>query len=330
MLHRDPLDAEALARQIEFQRRHAWNVERDLPWSLGIDAAKCLLPLDEEAIAFPGASPEQRRIISHWMGLVVNTTIAEMENVIHKLREIAWDRILRSYPVNPEMRELGELFFEEETKHARAFTRYVDLYCKSQGMDREALGRLMPQAFGSLFQRATIANARAGGHAFWWVVASVEEVSLEIYRQIHPTRSTLDPLFYQIHRRHAEDEARHRNYAFLMLELIDRRRGSVSRLLHKRLDLIFAQLFSIGWVVAELGRVFSARDLASQHPFFAELAGCLPLLERVRLPELFRRVVVSAPYISLMINTHYHRFTMQTAREQNAWSLPLPRPRLVR
>ncbi len=45
-----------------------------------------------------------------------------------------------------------------------------------------------------------------GGHAFWWVVAVVEEVALLIYQAVYRHRKQMDPLFYQIHRKHFEEE----------------------------------------------------------------------------------------------------------------------------
>src|SRR4029078_6172007 len=144
------LDDVSLAAQIELQRKHAWDLEKDIDWKVGIDGGKFLLPLDEDAIAFPGATARQRMAISQLMGLVINSTIAEMEDVIHKLKDTAWNTLLRKYPVNPEIRALGELFCEQERKHSRAFDRYIQLFCDAQGIARSDLDRLVPKAFGSL------------------------------------------------------------------------------------------------------------------------------------------------------------------------------------
>lgn len=322
------LDDVSLAAQIELQKKHAWDLEKDIDWKMGVDPEKFLLPLDADAIAFPGASESQRLALSQLMGLVINATIAEMEDVIHKLKDSAWNGLLRKYPVNPEIRELGELFFEEERKHSRAFDRYIQIFCESQGIARADLDRLLPKSFGSLFLKAIIANANWGGCAFWWVVASVEEVSIELYKQIHKYKKEIDPLFYTVHRKHLEDEARHRSYAFLMLELIEKTETGPIQKLFRKGDLLCAQIFSAGWVLAELHKVFEVEALRGRHPFFAELATCLPLLRKVPPATLLRRFFVSAPYISLVLNAKNHRLTLRAAKQQHMPLVPLPDPEL--
>ena len=74
----DPTKFELLGRQISLQRRMAWDLESGIPWKLGVDTGKILLPLDDANIAFPVASAEQRLALSQFMGLVVNATISEM------------------------------------------------------------------------------------------------------------------------------------------------------------------------------------------------------------------------------------------------------------
>jgi hypothetical protein len=328
-MHVDPLDYEALREQIRWQREKTWSLEDGLPWSRGVDPDRYCLPLDDDAVAFPGLAEAQRVVLSQYLGLVVNGTIAEMEGVIHKLKDVAWGRLLRRYPVNPEMRELGELFFEEELKHARMFGRYNDVFCRSLGIDPDALGRLMPRAFGSLFQRAVIDNARTGGHAFWWLVSSAEEVSIAIYQSLHRWRDAMDPLYFAVHRRHLEDESRHRNYAVLMLELVKRSRGGSPwrRLWHRKTDLLFSQLFSTLWVVSELTKVFEAKKLAGAHPFFETLASCLPHFRQVGPVRLVEKLFVSAPYVSLVLNTRYHRHTLAIAKALRTPSFPFPAPK---
>jgi len=325
----NPLDALSLVSQIKLQRKHMWNIEKDIPWEQGIDPTKYFLPLDKDAIVFPHANADQRLVLSQLMGLVINSTISEMEGVIHKLKDLAWEQILRSYPANPEMWELGELFFKEEKKHSVAFARYIEMFCETTGIRNRHLDHILPKAFGSIFQKAIIANAKAGGHAFWWVVATVEEVSIEIYKQMHHHKTAIDPLFYTVHRRHAEEESRHRNYAFLMLDLVRRRMPSLQRFFHKRTDLLFAQAFSTGWIVTELHKVFYTEKLSKAHPFFATVSSCLPLIKAFSIPKLFEQLFVRAPYISLVLNTRNQVETAKMARRHKALSLPLPKVKLV-
>ncbi len=320
----------SLEKQVALQKEQAWDLEDDIDWSQGVDLSKYFLPLDKESIAFPELNPTQRLALSQLLGLVINSTIGEMEGVIDRLRDVAWEELLRRYPVNPEMRELGELFFAEEQKHARAFARYIEVFCASTGVPRQSLERLMPKSYGSHFLAAIRANARAGGFAFWWVVAGVEEVSIQVYQMMHKHEAKLDPLFFNVHRKHLEDEARHRGYAFLMLELAQSSPGSLKERLVRKTDLMLAQVMTAGWVLAELHRIFDAAALKDEHPFFKTIAECLPAIKKVGLFELGRRLFKSAPYISFVLNLHHQKQTARFAKKYKIWHLPLPTPVIPR
>ncbi len=316
-----------LEKQAALQRDNSWDLDRDIDWSRGVDLGKYLLPLDRDAIAFPNLGASQRLALSQLLGLIINATIAEMEGVIDRLRDVAWDQLLRRFPVNPEMRDLGELFFEEEQKHAQAFCRYIDVFCASSGVQKQSLEMLLPKAFGSRFLKAIRLNASQGGFAFWWVVAGVEEVSVQIYQMMHKHQSSLDPLFFQIHRKHLEDEARHKNYAFLMLELAQSAPGSFKEKCLRKTDLVLAQVMTAGWVMAELHRIFEVENLKEEHPFFAEIASCLPALRSVPIWDLGRRLFVTAPYLSSVLNLRHHKQTLRFAQKNHVWRLPMPKPK---
>jgi hypothetical protein len=323
----DPFDHLALRKQLDFQREHVFDLEHDLNWQEPIDLGRFFLPIDDEAIAFPGANADQRLVLSQLLGLVINNTISEMEDVANKLKHVAWRQILDEFPVNPEMEALGEQFFAEEMKHAELFRRFQAKFCAQTGIDPDDLRQIMPQAYGSTFQTAIRKNAELGGHAFWWVVAIVEEVSVLIYQQLYRTRKELDPLYYQVQRRHFEEESRHTSYAFLMLELIRRRSRNFRQKMHQRFDLVYSELFSTTWVVAELERIFTVRKLAKKHDFFARLNTCLPLIEKLSVAELARRLFISAPYISSVLNPRYHKLTPMTAAKHDALMFPYPVPK---
>ncbi len=165
------------------------------------------------------------------------------------------------------------------------------------------------------------------GMLFWWVVASVEEVSIEIYRPIHKHRTTVDPLFHVLHQRHLEDEARHRNYAFLMLNLIQERQSTLRRYYHRKTDLLLAQTLSSVWVIAELSKVFEVQKFKKEHPYFETLASCLPLMKKLSLVDIFRRFFVSAPYVSVVLNLKHHKHTFKTSEKQQAFRFPFPDPK---
>jgi hypothetical protein len=326
MYSRNLYDHKGLREQAERQKKHAWDLEKDINWKQGVDLKRFLLPLDSDSVAFPGANRKQQLALSQLLGLIINTAVAEMEDIIGRLKQIAWVNILKSYPVNPEMWELGELFFIEEKKHSLAFSKYVDVFCETSGIKRETLMKILPQAYGTLFLKVMKLNAQMGGHAFWWVVAAVEEVSIEIFKEINKHKDKIDPLFYEVHIRHMEEESRHHNYAFLMLEVIEQKRKSWHSFIHQKMDLLFAQLFNTGWVITELNKVFDAEKYKDEHPFFETIASCLPLFQKMPKIELAKRLFISAPYISLVLNTRHHKKTVLTAKKQAAWSFPFPKP----
>ena len=322
----DPHNHKSLQRQLLIQKRHHWDLEDDIPWQLGIDLNRQFLPLDEANIAFPGASAEQQLALSQLMGLVVNATIAEMEDALPKLKYAGWESVLKSYPANPELIELGELFFEEEAKHARAFNRFLGLFCETTGIELNDLKSLLPQAFGSFFQRAVLANATAGGHAFWWVVSSVEEVSIEIFHHMQPFKQQTDPLFYELHRKHLEEESRHANYAHLMLTLVRNRNETFLRKLLKRTDFAFSQMVATPWVLSELAKFFEIKKFRHKHPFFEVLTSCLPLLQSMPKQELVKRMFLAAPYVSWLLNPKHRRWHSKLKKDHGAWDLPYPSP----
>lgn len=123
-----------------------------------------------------------------------------------------------------------------------------------------------------------------------------------------------------------EEESRHHNYAFLMLEVIRERNPSLSDLFFSKTDRALGQFFSTSWVIAELSKVFAAKEIKNKHPFFEVIASCEPLFKALGPRELAKKLFVSAPYISLVINGRNHKKTCEMAKEQKAFSFPFPAP----
>lgn len=318
----NPLNPQSLKRQLSFQEKMQFD-ETAFNWQGGIDLEKMLLPLDKENLVFPGASKEQRIALSQLMGLIVNHTISEMEESLPKLKYHAWEKVLDLYPCAPEVRELGEMFFEEEAKHARVFGKYMHTFAEETGIDLKDLKALLPSAYGSQFQKRVIKNAERGGHAFWWVVTGVEEVSIEIFHAMSEHKQEIDPLFYQIHEKHMEEEARHANYAHLMLNLIAK--SPYGKAIFRKKDLILGQLLPIPWVISELSKIKNVKQFAHKHPFFETLASTLPLMSKLSSIEILRRIHMSAPYVSWLINPTWRRYHHSPSRNLGSWRMPFPK-----
>lgn len=313
----------ALAKQLELQKKHAWDLEEAFPWAKGINLDKPFVPLDENNIAFPGASMEQRIALSQMIGLMVNETICEMECSLPRLKYQAWEQHLRRFPVNPEMFELGELFFEEEEKHAESFKRFLHMFCDQTGIDRATLKTLLPNALNSVFQKSMIWNAERGGHAFWWVVAAVEETSIQVFKAVHSNKTQIDPLFYELHKRHAEEEMRHENYAFLMLDLATHQPPSFKNTFFNRVDGLLSELVAGPWVLTELTKIFKTKELAKEHPFFATVASCIPLFEKMSKIELARALFTHSPYVSWLVNPAFRKKQKEMKQKHKSFELPL-------
>ncbi len=157
-------------------------------------------------------------------------------------------------------------------------------------------------------------------------VAATEEIALLVYKQIHRFRNDVDPLFYRVHKLHFEEESRHTNYAFNMLELIRRKPKSLGETLWKKFDLFFYECASTPWVVSELAKMRKVESLKGRHPFFKELSSCLPLLEKVPYTALLRRLFVSAPYVSYVLNHRFHKLTIHQAKCNGSYRFWFPRP----
>ncbi|MFN7825660.1 MAG: hypothetical protein ACK5P6_09890 [Pseudobdellovibrionaceae bacterium] len=147
------------------------------------------MPLDANNFVFPGASAEQQVVISQILGLMINETICEMECSLPRLKLKAWENILNQYPVNKEMRILGEMVFDEEEKHAQSFQMFFGKFCHQLSIEPKALKSLLPSGFNSQFQKNLIRNAELGGAAFWWTAAAWKRLRSKFFE---PCKSIKD------------------------------------------------------------------------------------------------------------------------------------------
>ncbi|MCC7441577.1 MAG: hypothetical protein IT285_08090 [Bdellovibrionales bacterium] len=320
----DLYDAESLARLAERQREGHWDLDRDIPWERSVDLSRGLVPLDDAALLFPGAERDQRRVISQFMGLVIAAAIYEMEEALLRLRKECWQDIRERHAVSPAFEDLGDLFFEEESKHSAAFRRFVQVFARAQGIDPEDLSSILPRVQGTVEERWLRANAKKGGRSFWWIVALVEQEFLLLYHAFKPFKDSLDPLYFTIHERHFEEEARHAPFPYLVLELLGDRERGLSRLLRGKIDLPAAQLVQAEWALRNLGKAKQVRRLASTHPFFEAIAACLPHLDQVPRHRQAWSLLTSVPYVSSFLNATAHRRVLREARDLGAWVLPFP------
>jgi hypothetical protein len=319
----DIYDEEKISRLLHVQKARGIDFDHDINWSQSIDISKSLLPLDSNAILFPDANPEQRLVISQLMCLIVAATISELEDVALQLKIPTWEKVLRKYPVNPEIYELGKHFYEDEQKHSRAFKRYIDLFAESVNIDPIDLKCFLPKGEQSLSSKIYKLNSLAGGMAVWWLIAAVEEESILIFDYMKNMKGDVDPLYYQLHKCHYEEEIRHKSYASIMLKINQDFARTPQALLFKKLDFIIAEILNITWTFNQLFKIKQLKKLSNHHPFFKTLAGLSEILENRSSLEVINTLFTSAPYISQTMHLSEHQHIKSMLDRFGAINLPV-------
>lgn len=316
---------EDLQKQLEMQKRLAWDLETDIPWG-PVDLSKPLVPLDDNAILFPGASKEQRLVISQMMGLVMASAICEMEESLMRLKEKGWNKLIQDYPINPEFEELGEQFFIEEEKHSASFRRFIQQFCKDMGLDPDELRSILPLVEQTKTEWFLEKNLAGGGAAFWWIIAEVEQEFIYLYHAMRPFMNELEPLHFAVHRRHFEEEARHVSFPHMFLKVISERHedGLLGAL--RKTDLVFAQSLKLAWSAATFERMSRIRKMRDSHEFYRVIADTMPMLRGQNLFGLSWNLLVKTPYISSFINPKFHTKFTHIIEELGVWTLPFPKP----
>jgi len=322
-------DETYLEKRLHVQKVHQWDFNCDINWNLTVDTNKYLLPLDQSNIIFPGASAEQRLAISQFMGLIVASTISQLEMVAIKLKGPTWDKPLKKNPINPEFRDLGEQFYLEEEKHSRAFDKYIDKFASALDIESEQLRNFLPSANKTLIEKLYSLNAELGGSALWWLVAAVEEESLLFYNLIHNSRHDIDPLYYQIHRCHYEEESRHASYAPMMLEFHYQFSNKLQKNIFSKVEFLMAEVLNMTWTFNQLIKLKSLKSLKAKHPFFDVMYSTVDLLKGQSPLQVLHQLFTSAPYISSNLHLSAHQHVQEMLVRYGAFKMPLPETKKV-
>lgn len=320
------LDDEVLGTLLLQQKRLAFDKEKDLPWSQGVDLTKPFVPLDFENRLFPQITTDEKLALSQYMGLMIAATFSEMEMTMQRLCQQSWRPLMEKKSPNPEMIDLGEEFFLEEAKHADIFQRYLDMTSQALGLDPEDLKNILPRVNPGYVDRVIRNNSQLSGLLLWWIVATVEEESTLIFRQMKRAEGLLDPLYYTLHQKHFEEEARHAPYPFLMLELNDTVASGLMTRLMQKTDFVVSQVLKIIWMIFELSKTVSILKFKNHHPFFFNLSTLLPKLGQNSLMTILSEFAFHTPYISTFINPLSHPYTRAEVIKRGALALPLPQP----
>lgn len=312
-----------IAQKIRVQKIKEWNLS-DINWEMGIDLSKPFLPFPQHPnLSF--ASEEDSLVFSQYLGLIGANSIGSFEKAGHLLKPIMFDKILDKYPVGPEFREMGEQFFAEEVKHSKMFDRYIDTFADTLGISPEELRGVLPSADPNWEQKIYHLNSLVGGRAAWWLVVALEEVSILVYHLIRKAPMEVDPLTYEIHKLHFEEEIRHKSFAHMMLELLDQFSPAVANTFFNKVDFILMEVLHISWSFRQLAQSTRLRKLKDAHPFFERLWEIQKKLAYSSPLKTFNFLFSEAPYISHTFHLDEFRHVRKLLTEYGSYKLPLPK-----
>lgn len=317
-------DENRLIKMSQNWRDHNWDPEASIDWSAGIDFNKPLVSLDEHAFFFPGASKEQRLAISQMMGLLIAASIFEMEESLIRIKSECFLKPFDRYPVGPEFLNLGEQFFAEEVKHSEVFKRYFYLFSEKLGVDPVDFLAILPQVRSSNTEAILKFHANQGGHAFWWIVAIVEQEFLEIYRKLKPHAAKLDPLYYKLHQLHFEEEMRHAPFPLMMLDFLNKTENKPLHYLFGKFDLVTAQILQGTWTLLSIRKLRKIKKFKGKDPFFDILIDMLPQMEQQNTLHIMYKLFTQTPYVSTFVNPEGTAKILKFAKDQGKFSLPFP------
>lgn len=315
------LQTSKLAKMRRTQEVKGWDIDRDLDWGCHTEA-RPLLPLGEDLERSLGLSCSESLALSQLLGLMAINAISEHERAIQYVKEACWSQPLRRRNLGQDYRDLGEQFFADEAKHSRAFARYIERFADRHGVPYLELLEILPSYKDSWVCRFFRWNSKLGGRAVWWLVMLTEEESLQIYRQIRPHKSEIDPLFYQLHKLHFQEEIRHISYAPLMLRKLGEPRCILQSWIG-RFDYVFAMAMHFLWIGQQLRRVGRARGLRKQHPFFGSIASVFDKLDALPLRKRWQILFFEVPFLSDLFRPARHRAVrIEWKRNRDFSSLP--------
>ena len=311
-------DEKKILSYLKKQKKHAWSLESDFSWSSDIDFSKEFVPLPDNFILTPHINENQKILVSQLVGLMINSSICELEGALERSKRQCWTDVINQYPVSPEFEALGENFFVEEKKHSDAFEIFLEKFANQTNVSVQELKSILPTLNESKIEKLFRMNSYLGGKALWMVVAAVEEESIEVYKQMKPHKQDIDPLYFELHQKHFEEETRHASFAFLMLELLEERTSTPVKMLSRQLDYILSEVLQVSWILGELMKVVHLEKLKNRHPFYKGLSELIPVIENFTFTDVLKSLFNDAPFISLILRPGLNKHLSDYLDEQKS------------
>jgi hypothetical protein len=311
-------DEKKILSYLKKQKKHAWSLESDFSWGSDIDFSKEFVPLPDNFILTPHINENQKILVSQLVGLMINSSICELEGALERSKRQCWTDVINQYPVSPEFEALGENFFVEEKKHSDAFEIFLEKFANQTNVSVQELKSILPTLNESKIEKLFRMNSYLGGKALWMVVAAVEEESIEVYKQMKPHKQGIDPLYFELHQKHFEEETRHASFAFLMLELLEERTSTPVKMLSRQLDYILSEVLQVSWILGELMKVVHLEKLKNRHPFYKGLSELIPVIENFTFTDVLKSLFNDAPFISLILRPGLNKHLSDYLDEQKS------------
>ena len=288
-----------LERMLATQKKQAWDMEQDINWeNFNFDLP--LLPIGQEIRTELNLTKRQYVVASQLLGLIATQAISEHEKALQIVKRSCWWNPVTNRKLPNDMLHLGEQFFREEAKHSETFARFIRLFANQKGISEQALKSILPQYKDGLFCNMFRLNSKLGGRAVWWLVMLTEEESLDLHRKLRSVNDEVDPLFYQLHELHFQEEVRHISYAPMMLRQLGGKWIS-------RFDYRFAEVVHFIWILNQLRRLKKLKKIRGQHPFFEILYEVYLKLDRLPWRKKTNLLFSKTPYLSPLFRPMRHK-----------------------
>lgn len=307
-----------LAKRLNTLVKHEWCLFNDIDWKQGIDLSKPFLPLSSNFVKECELNHAEALAVSQILGVMAMSAIAEHEKVLDGFKEPYWRNEVNKLADNRAMLELGEQFFKEEQKHASAFNRYVDEFANSTNVSREEMNNFIPQySDKSIFTKLFKLNAKLGGQAVWWAIATTEAESISVYDSMRKSNQDLDSLYTQIHKLHFEEELRHKCYAFLVLD-IDQKLTGLTGILRK-FDFAFSHLVEMAWASRQVIRLKNIERVATRHKVYENFNRAMKKFNSLSFYRRMKLIIKGTPYLSPLFVLNRHNEISEFARTKDAY-----------
>jgi hypothetical protein len=282
-----------------------------IPWSMGLDLNRNLLPVDTDSEFFNSLDASEKHATSWALGLLAASAIKEHEQILNELRHIAY----------PENEAKGNKFFLEEAVHSQAYQRFLDMAAVSLNITKEELASFLPKFKKSSIPAILYAlEGKLGGNAIWWAVAATEEESIRLFQKISREREVTDEVFFTLNQLHFLEESRHSSFSY---QMIYKKAGAFKNTLRK-FSFGVSRVLQTVWLFQELNSFKNVKKLRHCHPLLENMARVSEKLEALTIRQKLKLILKDISYTRMMTRPEAHPRLRRALEKENVFILKLP------